>query len=89
MELTMTGNKKDIFLEAHNWEMLTINHEPRTDSFDELFAQVINALVDQVLYNYNEESKIRQKKINRLLFGLMASGMFQMISDPSKDIGNR
>ena len=88
MELTMTGNKGDIFLSAHNWQMLSIEHTPKTDPFDEVFAKVINDMVDQALYNYNNESKIIRAKLDQLFWDLMATGMFQMQPDPKKAMGN-
>lgn len=88
MELTMTGDKKDVFLGAHNWEMLNIEHEPRTDPFDEVFAKVINRMIDQSLYNYGWETLPFQKKLNQLFYDFMTSGMFHMQSDPEKAMGN-
>ncbi len=88
MELTMTGNKGDIFLSAHNWQMLGIDHPTRTDPFDEIFAEVVNDIVDQALYNYNKESKIIRAKLDQLFCDLMATGMFQMQPDPKKVMGN-
>jgi hypothetical protein len=86
MELTMTGDKSDAYT-IHNWQMLAIDHEPKTDPFDDAFAKVMNDMLDQMLFNYNEESKTHQKRIDRLCLDLMASGMFQMLADPSKVIG--
>lgn len=87
MELTMTGNKSDTFT-IHNWEMLAIDHEPKTDPFDDVLAKVMNGMLDQMLFNYHNESKTHQKRIDRLCWDLIASGMFQMQSDPRKVMGN-
>ena len=88
MELTMTGNKEDSFLCYHNWELLTIDHEPRTAPFDEVFSKAVNYIVDQALYNYNDESKITKQKLDQLFWDLMATGMFHMQPDPQKAMGD-
>jgi hypothetical protein len=88
MELTMTGNKNDSFIPWHNWEMLSITHKPKTDPFDEVFAEIMNKLLDQALYNYNEESRIIKSKLNKLFLDLIASGMFHMQPDPKKAFGD-
>ncbi|HCB52099.1 TPA: hypothetical protein DEP21_06090 [Patescibacteria group bacterium] len=85
-ELTMTGNKNNVY-NPHNWEMLTIDHSPRTDPFDEVFTKTINLILDQVLYNFSEEKRTHKTKIRRLLLDFMESGMFAMQSDPKKRIG--
>ncbi len=86
MEITMTGEKNDVFF-AHNWGMLSIEHNPKTDPFDEMFAQTMNLLLDQTIYNFSKENRSHQKRIIQLLFELMMSGMFQMQPDPKRAIG--
>jgi len=88
MELIMTGNKKDSFIPYHNWEMLSIEHEPKTDPFDEAFTTTINRLLDQALYNYDEESRIIKSKLNKLFWDLITSGRFHLQPDPKKKLGN-
>ena len=87
MELTMTGNKSDVVF-AHNWNMLSIDHTPKTDSFDEAICKVMNDCLDQILYNFDEETKTYQKKVRLLLVDLISSGVFQMRISPTKILGN-
>jgi hypothetical protein len=88
MQITMTGNKDDIFFSPHNWEMLQITHEPKEDPFDQQFVDVINRLLDQVLYNFPQESRQYKKRITELLLDLISSGVFQMQVDHKKVLGN-
>ena len=86
MELTTTDKGETFF--GHNWELLNIEHEPKTDPFDEVMATVVNALLDQLIYNYPKEKVAFQKRANQLLVDFMESGMFKMISDPTQAMGN-
>jgi len=86
MELTMT-DKGEVFFFAHNWGLLAIDHEPKTEPFDGVFAKVINSMVDQVIYNFDNESVSYRKRAAQLLHDLILSGMFQMVADPKKMIG--
>ena len=87
MELTMTGNKDDVIMAAHNWDMLVIDHEPKTYPFDEALTNAVNEMVDQVMFNYVNETIPFQKKVDKLLYDLMATGMFKMQADPEKQMG--
>ena len=87
MELTMTGSKSDVFC-PHNWTMLSIDHEPKTAPFDDAIAKTMNDIVDQALFNLDNETKSHQKRVIQTLFDLMTSGMFHMQPDPKKVMGN-
>lgn len=88
MQITMTGNKDDIFFSPHNWEMLQITHIPQEDPFDKGFADVMNLLLDQVLYNLPQETRQYKKRVTELLLDLISSGVFQMQVDHKKVLGN-
>ena len=88
MQITMTGNKDDVFFSPHNWEMLQITHEPKEDPFDEQFVETINRLIDQVLYNFPNETRSYKKRITELLLDFVSSGMLQMQLDHKKVLGN-
>lgn len=87
MEITMTGNKSDVIF-AHNWNMLSIEHTTKNDPFDDAMSKVINDCLDQLLYNFANETKTHQKKLQLLLVDFMASGVFQMLPSPTKILGN-
>jgi len=86
MNIVMTGNDKDCF-SIHNLERLTIDHEPRTAPFDEVFAKGINSVLEQAYANYNSESIPVTKKLDKMFYDFMMSGMFMMQPDPKKTMG--
>lgn len=88
MQITMTGNKSDIFFSPHNWEMLQITHELKEEPFYEQFVEAINRLLDQVLYNFSNETRSYKKRITELLLDFVSSGMLQMQLDHKKVLGN-
>jgi hypothetical protein len=86
-EITFTGNK-DNTLFGHNWELMMINHRPKNKPFDKSFADCINRVIDQTIFNYDEESAVFRKKLDLMFIDLIKSGMFKMQPDPIKVMGD-